>query len=155
MKINTLESDINYLDSILNNKNNNKFNFIYSRTNEDLARLFSEIDLKDKDVYPVLSSSDFLFSALVSGAKSVDTFDINSLTYRYYHLRKWLLEYGLIDASGLSINKILNIINQVKPNSQDEKDSIIFRKYYLTEITSHYFYSKPIFSDIKTYENLH
>lgn len=140
----TLSDDIKYAAY---GKNLKMFGFIYSRTNEDLLPLFSQINVDGKDVYTVLSSSDYLFSAIDGGAKKVDAFDINPLTYRYYHLRKWLLQYGLIDADGLSIDSLLRIVNRhLPPISTDEKESAIFWKNYLDGVDTCHFYSDALFS---------
>ena len=76
--------------------------------------LFNRISLKDKRVLSVLASSDFLFSALDDGATIVDTFDINFLTYRYFYLRKWLLEINELDAYSVSLDFLKAIVNSKK-----------------------------------------
>ena len=83
--MNTIKSDLNY---IFNDKKGDTFAYLYSRTNEDLKSLFEIVDVRDKNILSVLSSSDYLFSALFKEAGNIETFDINSITYRYYFLRK-------------------------------------------------------------------
>lgn len=75
-----LVNDIKYVDSILNNECNDKFRKIYTCTNENLSTLFDKIDLSNKNIFTVLSSSDYLYMACLSGAKTADCFDINPLT---------------------------------------------------------------------------
>lgn len=65
---------------------------LYKNTNEDLIKIYKDIDFRDKKVLSVQASSDQLFSSLILGAKEVDTFDANRLTEYYYYLRKWCLE---------------------------------------------------------------
>lgn len=145
-----LNDDIQYAAAILNNQNKDEFGFIYSRTNENLASLFNKIDVLDKDVYTVLSSSDFLFSALAAGANKVDSFDINPITNRYYHLRKWLLQYGLIDADGQSISDLSYIIKRhIHSDFIDEQNSIAFWQDYLSKIDNIHFYSNILFEYIE------
>lgn len=66
---------------------------LYYQSNEMLPELFNNFSVKDKDVLTVLASSDQLFHTYINGAKNVDTFDINKLTYYYYYLRKWAIVY--------------------------------------------------------------
>ena len=73
----SLDDDIKYLDTILNGKNEDQFGFLYTRSNENLIKLFDELDVKDQDVYVVLSSSDLLFSLIANKANHFDTFYIN------------------------------------------------------------------------------
>ena len=147
--MNNLEKDIKYVDSILNKQCSDIFGFIYSRTNENLVKLFKEIDLTNKNVYTVMSSSDILFSALTNGAKKVDCFDINPITYRYFHLRKWILNWKYIDADGLSISELLYIVNHAICISQDEQYSQIFWQYFLSKIDNIHFYSNILFEYIE------
>lgn len=143
-----IREDVDYACS----RNRYRFDLMYSRTNEDLLSLFNQINVEGEDVFTVLSSSDYLFSALDRGARSVDTFDINPLTYRYYYLRKWLLQQGLIDASGLKSSDVLEIIDECLPmTSKDERDSEFFWRYYLSSIRTKdvYFYSDDLFLDMR------
>ncbi len=57
----TVQKDLNY---VFSGKKKGDFAYLYSRTNEDLKRLFEIIDVRNKNVLSVLSSSDYLFSAL-------------------------------------------------------------------------------------------
>lgn len=145
-----LDDDIRYADDILSGRNKDTFGFIYSRTNENLLRLFECIDVKDKDVYTVLSSSDIFFSVVNGVAARVDSFDINPLTCRYYHLRKWLLQYGRIDADGLSIDNLLRVVNHhLASSSIDEEESVEFWNNFLNKIDSYHFYSNILFEYIE------
>lgn len=66
---------------------------IYFQSNEYLNPLFQNFSVEGKDVFSVLASGDQMFLSYQEGAKSVDTFDINQLTYYYYYLRKWSILY--------------------------------------------------------------
>jgi len=142
----SLDDDIKYLDTILNGKNEDQFGFLYTRSNENLIKLFDELDVKDQDVYVVLSSSDLLFSLIANKANHVDTFDINPISYRYYYLRKWLLQYKLLNADSISIKGLSNIVNiNKKSNIKGEVESAIFWQYYLGYINSINFYDSLLF----------
>ena len=125
--MNTIKSDLNY---IFNDKKGDTFAYLYSRTNEDLKSLFEIIDVRDKNILSVLSSSDYLFSALFKEAGNLETFDINSITYRYYFLRKWLIQNGYVDAGKLCTQDIFKIISSIKTDNQCEKDSVLFVASY-------------------------
>ena len=143
--MNNLEKDLNCVDLVLSRESSAFFHFIYSRTNENIKEIFDNINLNNKDIYSVLSSSDYLFYSLCSNINSIDVFDVNPLTYRYFYLRKWLLENGLIDADNIKLIKIKNIINSKKTNVKDELDSIIFWKSFLKKINSYDIYGNLLF----------
>lgn len=145
-----LKKDIEYADTICNGLNDERFGFVYSRTNENLIRLFDTVNVLDKDVYTVLSSADIFFSAYGEGAKRVDCFDINPITYRYLHLRKWLLKFKAIDADGYSKSELLWIINHIQHfTSLDEQESTLFWKDYINKIKNVHFYSNILFEYIE------
>lgn len=125
--MNTVQKDLNY---IFSDKKQGDFAYLYSRTNEDLKRLFEIIDVRNKNVLSVLSSSDYLFSALYKEAGNIETFDINRITYRYYFLRKWLIQNGYLDAGKVCTQDIFKIISSIKTDNQCEKDSLLFWKYF-------------------------
>ncbi|MBR3210805.1 MAG: hypothetical protein IKF71_02575 [Bacilli bacterium] len=143
----SLEKDIAYLDAIFRSDENlGTFSYIYPNSNENISSIFEKISLKDKKVLSVLSSSDFLFSALVDDAKEVDTFDINPITYRYFYLRKWLLEYKALNAYWLSKQRITDIIkSKEKSEDQDERESSLFWQEYLKHVKGD-FYDTNVFA---------
>ena len=144
----TLQEDIDYA---LVRRHADVFSFLYSRTNEDLELLFNNTDVMNKRVFSVLSSSDYLFSAIDAGASVVDTFDINPLTYRYYHLRKWLLQHGYVDAAKLSYDDLFGIIYYHDlAISKDEEESEVFWKKYLELFPDEKLYYTPLFVNVFT-----
>lgn len=145
-----IDRDITYMNSILHTKARDSFYCIYPHSNENLISLFNSISLEGKDVLSVLSSSDFLFSALASDARSVDTFDINFLTYRYFYLRKWLLEINEIDAYSVGLNILKAIVKSKKDSDDiDERESSIFWQNYLDQVKDG-FYDTDVFACAKT-----
>ena len=146
--MNTIKSDLNY---IFNDKKGDTFAYLYSRTNEDLKSLFEIIDVRDKNILSVLSSSDYLFSALFKEAGNIETFDINSITYRYYFLRKWLFQNGYVDAGKICTQDIFKIISSIRTDNQCEKDSALFWKYFFNLSRckkDHLYYYDNLFIDI-------
>ena len=61
-----------------------KISQVYPFTNEFLKQYNDCLDLKDKKVLTVTASADQVIEAIIKGAKEIDTFDCNKLTY--YHL---------------------------------------------------------------------
>lgn len=146
--MNNVQKDLDYIFKV---KNDDKFACLYSRTNEDLKRLFEIIDVQGKNVLSVLSSSDYLFSALYKDVGNIDTFDINSITYRYYFLRKWLIQNGYVDAGKVCTQDIFKIISSVKSDNQSEIDSALFWKYFFNLSRckkDHLYYYDNLFIDI-------
>ena len=146
--MNTVQKDLNY---IFSDKKKGDFAYLYSRTNEDLKRLFEIIDVRNKNVLSVLSSSDYLFSALYKEAGNIETFDINRITYRYYFLRKWLIQNGYLDAGKVCTQDIFKIISSIKTDNQCEKDSLLFWKYFFNLSRckkDHLYYYDNLFIDI-------
>ena len=126
---------------------------IYPRTNENLGCLFSNFDVKDKDVLTVLGSSDQVFTARYLGAKKVDSFDINKLTIYYYYLRIWLMkylsmEYPTNDFFNYGDVDIWKFIYYLDVNSEEEKNAKEFWLNYIkltNGLPKHYlFYSMGI-----------
>lgn len=141
-----INDDILKLPKIINGTLDGNYNNIYSRNTEDLNRIVSHVDFRNKEIYSVLSSSDILFYSYLNGAKRVDTFDINPLTYRYYYLRKWLLESGFLDAEDLSIKEIASIIkNHRNSNDINERESVSLWQYYLALRRKNKWYDERIF----------
>lgn len=128
-----IEKDIQLLnDTISGRTSGNEDNHIWPRTSEDVFKMLEIIDVKNKDVFTVLSSSDIPFSLIAKKVKSIRTFDINPLTYRYYYLRKWMLEYGILDGQELSFWDTRDIINAKREYiKKDEEESVRFWNLYL------------------------
>ena len=109
---------------------------IYPWTNENMQLLFSNIDVKDKDVLTVLASSDQLFTSRYLSAKKVDAFDINKLTIYYFYLRTWVMKifnepYPSDKFLYLNDINIYILINGIKPESIDEEKAKRFWIDYL------------------------
>lgn len=104
----------NSINSILDwAKSSNSFSKIsqcYQFTNEQLDDYYSQIDLKDKDVLTVCGSGDQVICALLNGAKKVDTFDSNKLTYYYLFLK-------ISAIKGLDYIEFLKLMNLYCRNS--------------------------------------
>ncbi|MDE5631007.1 MAG: hypothetical protein K2I70_05345, partial [Bacilli bacterium] len=117
-----------------------EFNHIYPRTTENIAGILEMVDVEDMDVYAVLSSSDIPFSLIDKRVKSIETFDINPLTLRYYYLRKWMLENGILDGKDISYGDIRDIINSSRRYiNKDEESSVKFWNVYIDGLNKTFF----------------
>ena len=144
-----LKEDLTYANSILDGECRDNFRKIYTSTNESLLALFKKIDLSNKNVLTVLSSSDYLYMSYLFGAKNVDTFDINPLTYRFYHLRKWLIKNQVLDIGLSSYAETLKIIeNTTSCSSLDEKESLLFWREIIEKIGEYEFFTNQLFTTV-------
>lgn len=110
-----------------------QYDYIYTRTNENLNLLFKDIEVKNKKVLTVLASSDQLFYFLLKNAKEIETFDINVLTKYFFYLRKWNLLYlkeYFYPKGPLNSNYILKLLEFVKKNitTESEEQAYLFWK---------------------------
>ena len=85
-----------------------KVSKIFPITTENVKEMYNIFDLKNKDILTVTSSSDHIFCALVAGANSVDSFDINYLTEYYYHLKKAIIESLTLDEAKTFFENLLH-----------------------------------------------
>ena len=124
-----LQKDLDFANSVLNCKKSNCTQHIFGNTNEELDDIFNNINISDKNVLAVMSSSDYLIMSHLFGAKSVECFDINPLTYRYFFLRKWLIQNGVIEYRRCEYKELKEIVNSVSIfSSEYEKESNMFWK---------------------------
>lgn len=123
----TLNNDIKLAELSLQGQGRKEFNFIYTGSNEDLDNLFNMVDVKNQDVLTVLASCDQYFYAYKKKAKSIDTFDINSLTIRYFYLRKWLMKFKE-NIYHITTKNFQTILNRVVPLSKAEDEALFFWK---------------------------
>lgn len=144
-----LQNDIKYAKSILDNECHDKFRKIYTNTNEDLSLLFSKLDLSDKNILTVLSSSDYLYMSYLFGAKKVDCFDINPLTFRFFYLRKWLIKNNIIDIGFCEYEDVIKMLTNIeRTNTDNEKESLLFWKEVLSKMGETNFYHNQLFTPI-------
>lgn len=111
---------------------------IWRCSNENLYDVLSTTNAKNKDVLTVLSSSDQLFHFLNRDPKSIDTFDINNLTFYYYYLRKWLICYlgYYYPPRKMSVSFIKYILKIVNPSNIEEKSAYYFWKKFSNKFSS-------------------
>ena len=119
----SLQEDIKYANEVIGGLSDETHRRVFGNTNERLLELFESIDITNKSVLAVMSSGDYLIMSHLFGAKSVECYDINPITYRYYYLKRWLNQNGSLDLENTcNYNKVINIINSVIPTSEIEKE---------------------------------
>ena len=119
----SLQEDIKYANEVIGGLSDENHRRVYGNTNERLLELFESIDITNKSVLAVMSSGDYLIMSHLFGAKSVECYDINPITYRYYYLKRWLNHNGSLNLENkCNYNKVVNIINSVVPTFEIEKE---------------------------------
>ena len=109
---------------------------IYLKTNEDLTKILSHYDIKDKSVLTVLASSDQALTSYYYGAKEIDTFDMSYTSLYYYFLKKWLILYKnrLYPSKEFITSGDINLYNlvlSINPESEKEKEAKLFWQTYM------------------------
>lgn len=124
-----LKEDLDYAKVVLDKKYDYNHWHIFGNTNEMLDDIFDSIDISDKSVLTIMSSSDYLIMSHLFGAKNVECFDINPLTYRFFFLRKWLIQNGVLEYGNCEYEELIEIINSVSSfSSEYERECNIFWK---------------------------
>ena len=143
-----LDNLIIQINNNIKNKIYDENNKIYVYTNENLKEIFDKYDVKGKRVLTVLASSDQLLSCLYMDAKEVDTFDRSYVTFYYYYLRKWLIEFQdkLYPSQKFLYDNdffLYRLIYSIYPTCEEEKKAKLFWLNYLE--TNDYKASKYLF----------
>lgn len=138
-----LEQNINDCLKVINNEKTSTRGTgkIYRNTNEILATILQKEDIEGKDVLSVMASSDQVFSSYYLGAKSVDTFDSNILTYYYFFLKKWTVlctKKHYISANNKDLEKCIDYHN----DTEEEIRAYIFWKEVLKQLKDSLYYSE-------------
>lgn len=124
--------DLSQVRSIIgdfHSKKDRYHDLVFYNSNENLRKLFSGIDLKDKEILSVLASSDQLFYFYANGAKLVDTFDKNKLTFYYFYLRKWFIQYkNKYYITNVNRRSLLKLLSSIKASTEDEEKALYFWK---------------------------
>lgn len=128
---------------ICSNGRVSNYSKLYRSTNERLSKILSMYDFKDKNVLSVLASSDQLLSSYFLGAKNVDSFDSNVLTFYYFYLRKWCMIYT--KKHYLSADNVI-LIDAVYEFGYENSDA---QRFWLEVLSADYthslYYSKLFF----------
>lgn len=81
-------NDIDKASIIIKEKDESLFTRIYPFTTENIKGYLDKIELQDKDVLTVGSSSDQILNSFLYGGSKVDSIDINPFVKYYYNLKK-------------------------------------------------------------------
>jgi len=118
-----LVNDINYLDKVMSFKKkdlyNNNFCWLYTFTNENIKGYYDLLNFNDKNVLTVTASGDHALNALLKGAKSVETFDINPLA-------KYFVELKCAAIKSLDYEEFLLFFNKNRTSLWRERSKYFF-----------------------------
>lgn len=128
---NNMVEDFNKASVVASGKKSEvEYDKIYHASNEDLNMLFSNFSVEGKDVLTVCGSGDQAFYSCLGAAKDVDIFDINKLTYYYFLLRKWSIEYlgEYYPPKDISKNRtwLKNLLGLVQCKNYEEQSALLF-----------------------------
>ena len=117
--------NIMYTNFVIKGKQVDNYSKIYFASNEKLDKIFSNVDIKDKNVLTVLGSGDQAFHLYNRGARHVDVFDKNKLTLFYYYLRRWVIQYlnAFYPETNLRNIYIKKLLKKVEPRTIEELDA--------------------------------
>ena len=103
---------------------------LFRFSNENISDYYSIFDFNNKDVLTVIGSCDQALSAIYSGAKKVDVFDINKISYYLLILKKYAIE-------SLSYNEFLTLFD---PSTKLCDIDEIYKKIDIKDKTSKEFW---------------
>lgn len=128
----TVINDIIMTEFTIRGSRSKRYGKIFFNTNEDIEDICENVDFKDKEVLSVLASSDQMFHFYNSGAKHVDTIDINKLTKHYFYLRKWTIQLlgKYYPDTNLDSRFIKNLLELVSCQNEDEQKSFDYWSKY-------------------------
>lgn len=154
-----INSDLLHTHLVMNGRRFPNYNRVYYHSNENLKEFFSFVDVKDKDVLSVLASGDQVFHLYDKDAKSVETFDVNRLTFYYYYIRLWTVKYlgEYYPEFKFSIGFIKRLLGMVKIKTEEEKEAFDYWCKYIdlfnNKISGKMFY-RGILEDINRLDDL-
>lgn len=125
--------NIMYTNFVIKGKQVDNYSKIYFASNEKLDKIFSNVDIKDKNVLTVLGSGDQAFHLYNRGARHVDVFDKNKLTLFYYYLRRWVIQYlnTFYPETNLRNIYIKKLLKKVEPRTIEELDAYNYWSEYI------------------------
>ena len=124
--------DIDRTEEVINYHKSDNYSQVYASSNEKINFLFSDIDVKGKNVLSVVASGDQAFHFYNKGASLVDVFDVNVLSLYYYYLRVWNMEYNhCFYLNSFKVSKIKKILASVTPKNDDEAMALSYWKLFV------------------------
>ena len=149
--MNKIDKDVISTINVINRNFKENYDEIFFASNEMLYNIFSNFSVSGKDVLTVLASGDQAFHCFKNGAKSVDLFDINPLTFYYYYLRVWTIKYSNQFYPNRDFNSkdIKKLLRKVSIKSDYERDAYEYWKK-LIEIDE-FVFSKIFYDEVLKY----
>lgn len=91
---------------------------LFRFTNENISEYYELFNFENKNVLTVIGAGDQALSAIYKGAKKIDVFDVNKLSYYFLLLKKYAIK-------SLSYEEFLNLFN---PLTKQKDIEIIYKK---------------------------
>lgn len=137
-----VSKDLQTVDNLITNREYNRINlsnltWIYPFTNENIKDFFDNFDFQGKNCLTVLSGGDFVLDMYLKGAKEITTFDVNPLTYYFFHLKKAAIQadFSLKEFNNFFLSdnqynkKQFDILSPYLDATSYEFWSFIYKKY--------------------------
>lgn len=86
--MNELEMNLKLAKEVIERKVYSPFIYIYPFTTENIKGYMNHLNLNDKSILTVGSSSDQVINSFLLGSKNISLFDINPFTKYYFELKK-------------------------------------------------------------------
>ncbi len=137
-----VSKDLQTVDNLITNREYNRINlsnltWIYPFTNENIKDFFNNFDFQDKKCLTILSGGDFVLDMYLKGAKEITAFDVNPLTYYFFHLKKAAIQadFSLKEFNNFFLSdnqynkKQFDILSPYLDATSYEFWSFIYKKY--------------------------
>lgn len=155
--MNELEMNLKLVKDVIERKTNMPFIYLYPFTTENIKGYMSNLDLKDKSVLTVGSSTDQVINSFLYGSKVITLFDINPFTKYYFELKKagiLLLEFNsFYEFFSNNINSF-NIKTYSLLRNNLSKETKLFWDSLFNSYDSYFFRDKLFSKDERTLKTL-
>lgn len=109
--------------------------YLYFSSNEDLKSLFGYFDFRDMNVLSVVGSGDQAFHFINKGVTSIDLYDKNKLSFYYFYLRMWIIDYynSFYPEYPFSEDYFYKLFDHVNLGSEEEENALLYWKKCVDE----------------------
>lgn len=108
----------------------NGFNSVYPFTTEDISGYMGKLDIQDKKVFTVGSSSDQVLNSILLGAKEVTLFDISENTKDFFERKKEII---LTSSKNEVYDKVVNMSGVEFQDDLFSKNDVAKMNLYLND----------------------
>ena len=155
--MNELEMNLKLVKDVIEGKTNMPFIYLYPFTTENIKGYMSNLDLKDRSVLTVGSSTDQVINSFLYGSKDITLFDINPFTKYYFELKKagiLLLDFNSFCEFFSSNINSFNIKTYSLLRNNLSKETKLFWDSLFNSYDSYFFRDKLFSKDERTLKTL-